>query len=124
MKSLRLEPTIPGGWEEWCNYHVLHSGEFETMTIKTKHDRLDIHYGLQDGIPVGGESYKYAAYEGDGPGSGGCNPGRKWGEYRSIDDVITQHLIDNRKHFKRKDILALIDQALATRPGKQLTLFK
>lgn len=119
-RQLLLEPTIPRDAGDRWDYPVV--SHFETFTLKTKSDKLEIYYCLQDGIPVGGVNYQYAKQEDGGPGGGGCYPGRKWGEYRTLDDVITHGLIENRHRFKRADMLKLIDDALASRPGTQLQL--
>jgi hypothetical protein len=92
------------------NYHVLQ--RWKSIVLKNNYDEATVHYGLQDGIPVAGYSYRHGPYKGRNWGGGGCAPGRKWGEYPTIDHAILETLLWLRTQFERPQTLALIDKAI------------
>src|SRR3954465_14002420 len=68
--------------DPWYNYPVLQEEhEWETIQLLRKPHKFKgtkIKVGMQDGVWVLGYSFL----------SGGCNPGRKWGEFASRSHAI------------------------------------
>lgn len=104
------------------DYPVLQ--KWSTITLKNKYDEAKVYYGLQDGIPVAGYSYRHGNYKGRKWGSGGCAPGRKCGEYPTMSVAILETLRFLRSRFLRPQTLEMIDQEILRYSAPiQLTLF-
>jgi len=73
---------------DWHNYPVLQEGKYTTPFIykKAKKVSIEISVGMQAGHAVAGYLYGIIG-TGEGCCGGGCNPGRKWGEFRTLDDA-------------------------------------
>lgn len=95
MKEYRGQDKING--VIWYHYPVLQKYKTVTIFDKGKHHYFRIRIGKQDNIIVAGYSYELET----GPG-GGCIPGRKWGEYESELEAITDILKRHIKELKER----------------------
>jgi hypothetical protein len=79
----------------WYDYHVLQSGEYEIIHLLRKENKMMgsiIRVGVQDGVWTLGYSFCGNC----------CNPGRKWGEYRSREEAIRQFCTDRIPYLKKR----------------------
>ncbi|MCC4228398.1 hypothetical protein [Zunongwangia profunda] len=86
MKNLKIENKhlLP---EPWYAYPVLKKNEFEVIKLTEKKTTYgaEIRVGIQDGVWTLGYSFL----------GSGCNPGRKWGEFKSREDAINYFINEN-----------------------------
>jgi len=69
---------------DWWNYPVLQEGENTPFSYEGQKQLLaQVYTGTQDGIAVLGVHWNIPG-ESEGCGGGGCNPGRKWGEFPAL----------------------------------------
>ncbi len=85
MKTYSGKDKING--DVWYKYPVI--ANYKTVTIfnVSSHHFFRIKIGKQDGKIVSGYDYQFKSGLG-----GGCNPGRKWGEFDSYDEALEYEL--------------------------------
>jgi hypothetical protein len=93
FESLRIENKhlLP---EPWYQYPVLKAPNFESIQLlkkSTPWKGSTIRVGIQDGVYVLGFSFL----------TGSCNPGRKWGEFKTRQDAITYFVKKNLPEIEK-----------------------